>query len=119
MIAVAIGEMVGSDQVPDRQITSEPFGWVMATLFQLERNGALSCVNSEVCPKVLDTADIVREAIYRQSWWESSYPDSVDLVQNVSPSASRRFFSASNFPWTILDSSSVRDTRQRKRSTES
>ena len=61
MIAVAIGEMVGSDQVPDRQITGEPFELVMANVFQLERNGALSCVNSEVCPKTVDTADIVRE----------------------------------------------------------
>jgi hypothetical protein len=51
MIAVAIGEMVGSDQVPDRQITGEPFGLVMANVFQLERNGALFGVHSEVCPK--------------------------------------------------------------------
>jgi hypothetical protein len=48
MIAVAIGEMVGSDQVPDRQITSEPFGLVMANVFQLERNGVFSRVHSEV-----------------------------------------------------------------------
>ena len=47
----AIGEMIGSDQVPDRQITGEPFGLVMAIIFPLERNGALSCVNSKVCPK--------------------------------------------------------------------
>jgi hypothetical protein len=60
-----IGEMVGSDQGSDRQITSEPFGLVMATVFQLERNGALSGVNSEVRPKVLDNADIVREGIYQ------------------------------------------------------
>ena len=52
MIAMAIGKMVGSDQVPDRQITGEPFGLVMATVFQLERNGALSCVDSEVRPKI-------------------------------------------------------------------
>jgi len=48
MIAAAIGEMVGSDQVADRQITGEPFELVMARVFQLERNGALSCVHSEV-----------------------------------------------------------------------
>jgi hypothetical protein len=46
-----IGEMVGSGQVPDRQITGEPFGLVMASIFQLERNGALSCVKSELRPK--------------------------------------------------------------------
>src|SRR6185437_16992398 len=40
MIVVTIGEMVGSDQVPDRQITGEPFELVMANVFQLERNGA-------------------------------------------------------------------------------
>lgn len=48
------------------QITSEPFGLVMASVFQIERSGALSGVNSEVRPKLLDTADIVREVIYHQ-----------------------------------------------------
>jgi hypothetical protein len=63
MIAVAIGEMVGSDQVPDRQITSEPFGLVMASVFQIERNGAF-LRQQRSAPQILDTADIVREAIY-------------------------------------------------------
>jgi hypothetical protein len=34
--------------------------------FQRERNGALFRVHAVVCSKVLDTADIVRKAIYRQ-----------------------------------------------------
>jgi len=50
MIAAAIGEMVGSDQVPGRQITRRAFVVVKA-IFQLERNGALLCANSELRPK--------------------------------------------------------------------
>jgi hypothetical protein len=38
----------------------------MAIVFQLERNGALFGVHGVVRSKVLDTADIVREAIFRQ-----------------------------------------------------
>jgi hypothetical protein len=36
--------------------------WLDAALFQLERNGALLRVHAVVCSKVLDTADIVRDA---------------------------------------------------------
>ena len=39
---------------------------VGAAAVQLERNGALYRVLVVVCSKTLDTADIVREAIYRQ-----------------------------------------------------
>jgi hypothetical protein len=37
-----------------------------STLFPRERNGALLRVHAVVCAKVLDTADIVRDAISRQ-----------------------------------------------------
>jgi len=39
---------------------------VGAALLQLERNGALVRAHAEVLSKRLDTADIVRDAIYRQ-----------------------------------------------------
>ncbi len=57
--------MLGSDRVPDlRGITRRAL--VGTALFQLERNGALLRVHVAVCLKELDTADIVREAIYQQ-----------------------------------------------------
>jgi len=39
---------------------------VGTALLQLERNGALHWVHAVVCSKELDTADIVRDGIYRQ-----------------------------------------------------
>ncbi|MGA9862429.1 MAG: hypothetical protein WBQ19_09960, partial [Terriglobales bacterium] len=47
-----------------KPITSEP--WLAWQNLQLERNGALFEVHGLVCFKVLDTADIVRDEIYRQ-----------------------------------------------------
>jgi hypothetical protein len=45
--------MVGWNEGSDRQITGEPFGLATASIFQPERNGALSCVSSELRPKKL------------------------------------------------------------------
>ena len=46
----------------------------MAIVFQLERNGALFGVHGVVAQKVLDTADIVREAIFQQlAEWNVRY----------------------------------------------
>jgi hypothetical protein len=64
MIADAIGEMVESDQVLTDGLQASL--WVVKAIFQLERNGALFRVESEVRPKNVDNADIVREAIYQQ-----------------------------------------------------
>jgi hypothetical protein len=50
---------------------SEEITWravVGVAVVPLERNGAPSGVHAVVCSKTLDTADIVREAIYRQLW---------------------------------------------------
>ena len=46
MIAVAIEEMLGSDRVLLERIKDEP--WLVRTVFQLERRGALCRANAEV-----------------------------------------------------------------------
>jgi hypothetical protein len=65
MIAVATEEMHGSDRSPNLQRITRR-AWLDEALFQRERNGALLRVHAAVCSKLLDTADIVRDAIYRQ-----------------------------------------------------
>jgi hypothetical protein len=54
-------------------------GWAH---FQRERNGALFRVHAVVCAKVLDTADIVREAILRQlqSWFGHQAQLRIDIA---------------------------------------
>jgi len=54
--------MHGSDRVPDLKLDCER-ALVGSAHFQRERNGGLLQVHAVVCAKVLDTADIVREAI--------------------------------------------------------
>ena len=66
MIEGVTEETHGSDRVPDlKPITSEP--WLAWQNLQRERNGALFEVHGLVRFKVLDTADIVRDAIFHQA----------------------------------------------------
>ena len=59
--------MLGSDRVPDLNIDYER-AWVGRAKQRLprERNGALLRAHAELARKLLDTADIVKEAIFRQ-----------------------------------------------------
>ena len=64
LIAVVIEEMAGSDRVLTRTIRSEPR--LENANHQRERNGALSESTDQYAQKVLDSADIVRDAMLRQ-----------------------------------------------------
>jgi len=56
---------MGRTELPDPHgLRGEPL--VGTALLQLDRNGALLRVHAAVCSKELDTADIVRDAIYQQ-----------------------------------------------------
>jgi len=65
MIAVVTEEMHGSDWIPDlKPITSEP--WLDRHIFNESEMAHSSECTGQCAPKVLDTADIVREAIFHQ-----------------------------------------------------
>jgi hypothetical protein len=74
---------MGRIEIWPELITSEP--WLApAIVFQLERNGALFGVHRVVRFKMLDTADIVREAILRQLTLRQWWLDPVAQVQGCS-----------------------------------
>jgi len=75
---------MGRTEFPDlKPITSEP--WLSWQNLQLERNGALFEVLGLVRFKVLDTADIVRDAILRQqpAAFREDPPQSLETIRLV------------------------------------
>ena len=66
MIEVAIEEMHGSDRMSEPEIDYErALGWLRTIIYESEMALFLECMQS-CAQKVVDTADIVRDAIFRQ-----------------------------------------------------
>ena len=68
--------------------------WVESARFLRERNGALLRVQVEVRSKQLDTADIVREGIYRElspEWFSAirAFPQVLEALLSVCRGQSR------------------------------
>jgi hypothetical protein len=66
MIAVGIEEMHGSDRIPDLKRLRASLGLVRQTFNESEMARSSECTG-ECAPKALDTADIVRDAIFAKS----------------------------------------------------